>query len=145
MVTVPPVVPEQPALRRDPVVAYMSDRFTRPTPVRGDLVLDITDLCDTIVEMLHCHHSQMYEWLPYNHGVEAEVPHGERDRKSWLGEIFRQRHAGRVADTYRQRLIERYGPQRGAAIRLAEAYEISEYAAPLDDHARVRLFGCVES
>ncbi|HUG90842.1 MAG TPA: PIG-L family deacetylase, partial [Planctomycetaceae bacterium] len=29
MVTVPPVVPHVPALRRDPVVAYMSDLFTR--------------------------------------------------------------------------------------------------------------------
>ncbi len=36
------------------------------------------------VEMLHCHTSQMYEWLPYNSGVLDEVPAEEGDRKIWM-------------------------------------------------------------
>ena len=36
------------------------------------------------------------------------------------------RFAG-VADRFRDRLVERYGTERGAKIRYAEVFEISEY------------------
>ena len=36
-----------------------------------------------------------------------------------------------IADRYRDRLKELYGPERGAKIRHAEALEICEYGAPL--------------
>ncbi|HID77092.1 MAG TPA: PIG-L family deacetylase, partial [Planctomycetaceae bacterium] len=39
LVTVPNVLPDTPALRRDPVVAYMADLFTTPCPLRPDVVL----------------------------------------------------------------------------------------------------------
>src|SRR5574340_1504974 len=42
LVTVPHVVPEAPALRKDPVVAYMADLFTRPCALAPDVVLDVT-------------------------------------------------------------------------------------------------------
>ncbi|MCY2966071.1 MAG: PIG-L family deacetylase, partial [Planctomycetota bacterium] len=43
MVTVPSICPDTPILRRDPVVAMMNDRFTRPVPMRPDVVIDVTD------------------------------------------------------------------------------------------------------
>jgi LmbE family N-acetylglucosaminyl deacetylase len=139
MVTVPLVVPEVPALRKDPVVAYMNDLFTKPCPLDPDIVIDITDHVDTIVAMLACHRSQVYEWLPYNQGILDQVPNDERGRLAWLREWFLPRPR-KVADRFRDALIATYGPQRGPVIQFAEAYEISEYAAPLDAAARKRLF-----
>lgn len=56
---------------------------------------------------------------------------------------MRDFYAGRLranADRYRRRLIEVYGETRGRAVEWLEAFEISEYAAPLDDAAWRRLF-----
>jgi len=139
LVTVPAIVPEIPALRRDPVVAYLPDRFTRPNPLRGDVVLDVGEQLDTIVAMLVCHVSQVFEWLPYNLGILDQVPASERERRAWLGGWYRD-YLRPQANRYRQELTAAYGPTRGAAIEYAEVFEISEYAAPLDEAARRRLF-----
>ena len=63
MVTVPNVLRDVPALRKDPVVAYMADTFSKPIPLAAHVVLDVTDRIDTIVAMLACHRSQVFEWL----------------------------------------------------------------------------------
>lgn len=139
LVTVPLVVPEVPALRRDPVVAYMADFFNRPNPLTPDVVIDVTEQFPTIVEMLACHACQVFEWLPYNFGIESHVPPDSAGRQAWLTAWFATR-ARAVADRFRQRLQEVYGHERGSAIEFAEAYEISEYAAPLNPAARDRLF-----
>jgi len=49
-----------------PVIAYVSDRFSKPNPFRADVVVDIDDVIEIKMDMLDCHVSQMYEWLPYN-------------------------------------------------------------------------------
>jgi LmbE family N-acetylglucosaminyl deacetylase len=139
MVTVPHVVPEVPALRRDPVVAYMNDLFTKPCPLSADVVLDITPVVDEVVSLLACHRSQVFEWLPYNLQVEDMVPHDDPARWSWLREWYLARVRA-VADRYRSAVVARYGPSRGAAVQFAEVYEVSEYAARMDDSQRQRLF-----
>jgi len=134
MVTVPLVCPDVPALRSDPLVMYMPDRFTRPNPLRGDVVI-----VETIVRMMACHRSQFFEWLAYNHGYEEELPHGDDERFGFLLNWY-QRHLRPMADVYRDRLVETYGQQRGAAIEYAEVYEVSEYAAALTVDLRRRYF-----
>lgn len=138
LVTVPGIVPEAPILQRDPVVAYMVDRFTKPCPLSPDVVLDVTEQVDAIVDMLACHVSQMFEWLPFNRGEEF-VPTEPSARRAWLHDwyasIFRP-----VADRYRAELIAKYGPNRGASIEFAEVFEISEYAGAMDDEKRSWLF-----
>lgn len=139
LVTVPAVVPDTPHLRRDPVVGYLCDEFTKPTPLRPDVVLDVGDKFETIISMLACHESQLFEWLPYNERVEDKVPSDAAGRRQWVRDFY----AGRLranADRFRQRLIEVYGTKRGRAVQWVEAFEISEYASPLDDAARKRLF-----
>jgi LmbE family N-acetylglucosaminyl deacetylase len=142
MVTVPAIVPDVPALRSDPVVAYMPDRFTKPYPLQADAVVDITPYVDTVVQMLACHRSQVYEWLPYNRQMLDEVPPSEPQRLQWLRQWYLERIRPYAA-RYRERLIEVYGPRRGRAIEYCEVYEISEYAAPCDEHLRRRLFPVV--
>ena len=141
LVTVPPIVPSVPALRRDPVVAYMSDLFTRPCPLRPDIVLDVSDELDTIVSMLACHCSQVYEWLPYTQGLLDEVPPADEAaaRRAWLREWFAIR-ARRRSDHFRQALVNAFGEARARQIEFCEIYEISEYAASIAEPDRQRLF-----
>ncbi len=138
-VTVPAIVPDTPALRRDPVVGYLGDEFTRPTELRPDVVVDVGAKLDTILSMLACHESQLFEWLPYNERVEDRVPSDAPGRRRWVLDFYSAKLKAN-ADRFRQRLIETYGPSRGAGVGWVEAFEISEYAAPLDEAARARLF-----
>ncbi len=139
MVTVPHVCPDTPHLRKDPVVAYVWDEFTRPTELRGDVVVDVGEHVETIARMLACHESQLFEWLPYNWRMEEEVPTDAEERVAWARKLYEKRK-GDHTERYRERLIETYGPERGKEIRFAEVCEISEYASPLTEEARARLF-----
>jgi N-acetylglucosamine malate deacetylase 1 len=135
MVTVPKIVPNVPALRRDPVVAYMPDMFTRPAPMRADAIVDVAGDMETIVAMLACHASQFFDWLPYNLGVTDQVPDEAVGRIAWLHDwyasVIRQR-----AERYRDQLLD-----RAVGTEFIEMFEISEYARPLDAALRQRLFG----
>ncbi len=139
LVTVPHVVPEVPALRRDPVVGYLPDLFTRPVPLQADVVLDITDRIDTVTQMLACHRSQCFEWLPYLANALDQVPRDPAAEHAWLRQWYVRQIRPR-AERYRRELIATYGPERGSRIELAEMFEISQYGTPLDDEARARLF-----
>jgi len=139
MVTVPAIVPDAPHLKCDPVVAYLPDRFTRPSRLRGDAALDVGRKVETIVAMLACHRSQMFEWLPFNRSALGEVPSGEAERRGWLDAWFRD-HLRPMAVLYRRELMLAYGPERGGAIEFAEVFEVSEYASPLTPELRRRLF-----
>lgn len=130
MVTVPPVVPDVPALRDNPVIAYLSDHFTRPYPFTPTVVVDVEPVIEQVVDALDCHKSQFYEWLPFNHRHEEHVPASPSDRRGWLGERFRQRIAP-LAEKYRDLLIATYGQERGQRIRYIEAFEPCEYGSPL--------------
>jgi len=139
LVTVPNFLPEVPALFRDPVVAYMPDLFTRPYPMIADVVLDVTDRVDTILAMLACQRSQVFEWLPYEEGILETVPEDEGEKLVWLRRWYR-RHMLPRAEHFRQELIAAYGQQRGRQIEFVEVYELSDYAAAADAATRRRLF-----
>jgi LmbE family N-acetylglucosaminyl deacetylase len=139
MVTVPAVAADTPHLARDPVIAYLPDQFQKPYPFRPSVVVDVGGVFDQIVEMLHCHQSQFYEWLPYNQGRLDEVPQGNEERRGWLAAAVRAR-LEELADRYRDLLVDTYGPKRGKEVRTIEAFEACEYGAPLDDAAVRRLF-----
>ncbi|HWB10367.1 MAG TPA: PIG-L deacetylase family protein [Pirellulales bacterium] len=139
LVTVPALVPDAPALARDPVVAFLPDRFTKPAPLAGDVVVDVADHLDQIIDMLACHRSQVFEWLPFNQRLSHQLPNDEPGRRRWLRDWYLERLRPQ-ADRYRQELVERYGEAHGNAIEFAEVFEISEYAAPLDETLRERLF-----
>ncbi|MFL5244527.1 MAG: PIG-L deacetylase family protein [Gemmataceae bacterium] len=137
LVTVPAVVPDTPHLSRDPVIAYLPDHFQKPYPFQPAVVVDVGDVFDEIVAMLHCHTSQFYEWLPFNQG--NQVPSGDDERRHWLAAAVRAR-LEKLADRYRALLVKTYGPKRGQEIRTIEAFEACEYGAPLDEAAIRLLF-----
>lgn len=139
MVTVPRIVPDVPILPRDPVVAYLPDLFTRPNPLRADVVVDVTAQMHTIVQLLACYPSQVFEWMPFNQGRLDQVPHDEAGRllwlRTWIEDVKRP-----FTERYHDRILDLYGAEQGQAIAYVEVLEISEYATPLDAQGKKRLF-----
>ncbi|WP_436925623.1 PIG-L deacetylase family protein [Halosimplex amylolyticum] len=143
MVTVPNVCPDAPALRSNPVFAYLLDTFERPYPFTPDVFVPVGDAAlERKYDALDCHESQMYEWLPYNKGSLDAVPSDPDDRREWLATdplpgLQQMRDA---ADRFRDRLVDRYGEQRGTEIDYLEAFEVSEYGGELTDELAEDLF-----
>jgi LmbE family N-acetylglucosaminyl deacetylase len=139
LVTVPAVCTDAPHLERSPVILYFSDAFKKPCRFEPHVVVDIDGQLGRLIDMLSCHESQFYEWLPYNAGILEQVPAGKAERRAWLAERVGRRLRP-LADRCRDLLVATYGPQRGGQVRHVEAFEVSEYGAPLDEAARARLF-----
>jgi len=81
----------------------------------------------------------MAEWLPWIGGYQAELPDDPAKR---LGYVRTQAASGAAeeADRFRDALVNKYGPLKGGSVRYAEAYEISEYGAPLSAERVQALF-----
>lgn len=139
MVTVPLICEDTPALPRNPVFAYFPDAFTKPAPFAPAVAVDITGVMDAKQAMLHYHESQFYEWLPFLAGKLADVPVDETERRRFL--FDRWSHLS-DPEPWRDLLIRLYGEERGRAVRFAEALEVSEYGAPLDDATKRLIIGC---
>ena len=140
MVTVPYFCPDTPHLERNPVFLSYEDRFTRPDPMRGDIVVAIDDVVEKKLAAVEAMPSQFYEGGA-NGGpalVPADEP-GKARRKTEVREGFKKRFAS-TAQRFRDKLRELYGAQRGDAVQYAEAFEISEYGRrPTAEEIR-RLF-----
>ena len=128
MVTVPTILPEVPFLEKNPMFLFMSDGFIHPEPFRADVCIAIDDVIEKKIDMYHQHTSQMYEWLPFNRGDLDKVPASDEERRKWLGET---RKSGSNAATYRDKLIELYGAEKGSEIQFCEAFQDSGYGARL--------------
>lgn len=153
LLIVPHECPDAPAMRKMPVILYNEDRFRYP-PFQPDIVIDIGAEIDVKLQIADINESQVYEWLPYTDG--HEVPEGREERFAWLKGMeitenttdeeimaaprgYAVRFA-RTAARFRRELIERYGEERGAKVRYAEAFEWCEYGAKMTEEIRQALF-----
>lgn len=139
MITVPAVAPGTRHLMKNPVIMYLPDEFQRPYPFQPAVAIDVGPVLLKIVDMLSCHISQFYEWLPYNTRTLDQVPPSPSARKNWLADQVKSR-LRKQAERYRALLNECYGTARGRSIEFAEAFEPCEYGAPFDDTVRRHLF-----
>ena len=139
MVIVPHIVPEVPALRVNPVIAYLSDHFHRPRPFHPTVVVDVEPVLERIIDQMECHRSQFFEWLPYTLCQEDTFPRDAAAERAYAREFYEQFN-GPLADRYRELIIDTYGKKRGRKIRWIEAFEPCEYGSPLTEEARDRLF-----
>jgi len=136
MVVVPNICPDTPALRKNPVFLYFEDRFQKPAPFHPDVAIDIDDVFDLKIAALDAHVSQFYEWLPWVDGKLDSVPHDPSARRRWLAET----EAGEITPAVRQALEKWYGPERGAKVKHAEAFEVCEYGRQPSDAELRELF-----
>jgi LmbE family N-acetylglucosaminyl deacetylase len=139
LLTVPAIAPDAPALSRMPVIMYLSDEFQRPYPFSPSVVVDIEPVLESIVEMLACHRSQFFDWLPYNRGELDRVPSGLDRQRQWLRDWYLSLIEP-LAVRYREPLVAAYGAERGRQIRYIEAFETCEYGVPLTLELQQRLF-----
>ncbi|MCA9190526.1 MAG: PIG-L family deacetylase [Planctomycetales bacterium] len=136
MVTVPHVCPESPALKFDPVVAYMCDLFTRPCKFRPDIVLLTAEEGRQVVDMVACHASQVFQWLPFHDGLMDQLPNDYSARLVWLEGWLRGLHMLRHEHFSNE--LQRLGVT--AAAGPIELYEVSEYAGRMHSDHREWLF-----
>jgi LmbE family N-acetylglucosaminyl deacetylase len=129
---VPAVCPEVPCLRYMPAILSFIDSFKRPCEFRADIAVDIGFAVDTKTRMLDCHRSQFYDWLPWVENDPDPVPEGDREKLEWLGKKVRARDAASAARC-REQLAARYGEARASRVECAEAFEVSEYGAPIPE------------
>lgn len=142
MVTVPFFCPDVTPLKTNPVFLYSSDRFKKPYPFKADIAVSVDDVFDRKLDAIHQMPSQVYEGGA--NGSEESVKdippaNDEAARKVWLRKRWEGRQGGEAAQ-FRDALVKWYGPEKGASVKYAEAYEICEYGRrPADAEIR-RLF-----
>ena len=136
MVVVPNIAPDTPALRKNPVFMYFQDNFQRPNPFRPDVAVSIDDVIEKKLDMMDAHVSQFYEWLPWVAGNLDTVPRDAAARRRWLAET----RSGRPSAAVREVLVKWYGPEKGNAVRHAEAFEVCEYGTRPDEALIRKLF-----
>ncbi len=156
LLTVPNECPDAPAMRYMPVIMYNEDHFQYP-PFEPNVVLDMDEEIDVKLKIADLNVCQVYEWLPYTYGTLDQVPTDKAERFEWLKganitaettdeEVLagdENAYAIRYAQTaalFRDKLIERYGKERGSKIRYAEAFQISEYGKQPDEAFMKELF-----
>ncbi len=157
LLIVPHFCPDVPAMKEMPVIMHYYDRFQNP-PFQADVVISTDDVYDRKVEMLSCHVSQVFEWLPYTYGTLDQVPEGRAERLEWLREpkvpeivdervlsMKKGNPSGEFSNAittvkYRQKLVERYGEEKGRKVRLSEALALCEYGKPLTEENMKKYF-----
>jgi len=142
MVTVPFVCSDVPPLKRNPLFLYSSDGFRKPYPFEGDIVVSVDDVFDQKLTAIHELASQHYEGgANGSEEYEKSVPPAsdEAGRKAWLRERWAGRQSG-LANRFRNALLKRYGAEKGAAVKYAEAFEICEYGRQPSEDEIKKLF-----
>ncbi len=127
MVGVPFFTAGVPALKRNPVYLYTSDRFQRPNPFRADIAVGIDDVMDPTLDALLLMESQIQEGGADGHAglYPADEP-GRRQRRDEVRANLARRYAAQ-ADQYRDALVQFYGAERARGIHYAQAFELCEY------------------
>ncbi|MEW6237471.1 MAG: PIG-L family deacetylase [Candidatus Omnitrophota bacterium] len=139
MVVVPNVCPDVPALRKNPFFFYVWDAYRKPYPFQVDAAVDVDGVMAKKLDMMHCHESQFYEWLPYVENSLDSVPASDSERRKWLEESWGEWLCA-MTDCARGWLAERYGNAKAAAIRWAEPFELCEYGSRPSEQDWERLF-----
>ncbi|QDV71086.1 Mycothiol S-conjugate amidase [Rosistilla carotiformis] len=142
MVTVPYFCPDVPALKKNPLFLYSSDRFKKPYPFDPDIAVAIDDVFEQKVDALMALESQTFEGGALGSAEKmAQVPPASQPelRRQWLRERWDQR-AGGESRQYRQALNRWYGPERGEQVKYAEAFEICEYGLQPSDEEIRKMF-----
>ena len=129
MVAVPFFCPDVPALKKNPVFLYASDRFRKPYPFKADIAVSIDDVFETKVEAIAELESQVFEGGALGNAEKAAQAPPARHQELRLAKVREVWHnrAGGEARNYRDTLIHWYGEEQGKAVKYAEAFEICEY------------------
>ena len=140
MVTVPFFCPDVPAMKKNPVFMYYTDRFLKPAPSKPDIVVSIDPVIDQKLDALAVMVSQFAEG-----GANGSAdlypgdPAGQQQRQRQVRENFSRRfHA--VTSRFANELAAWYPGDAGKSVQHAEAFEVCEYGSQPDKAQLKRLF-----
>lgn len=130
MVTVRFFCNDVPQMAKNPVFLYVSDGFQKPNPFQPDVVVATDSAMPKKQDAIWKLQSQIESlWATGNFEKVVPIPTDPAGREA-RRQQQNDRTAGRdkaVADKYRDKLIDLYGPEKGKAVKYAEAFEICEY------------------
>ncbi len=141
MVTVPFFCPDTPHLTKNPIFLHCYDRFKQPAPFKPDVVVSIDDVIDKKISALCLMESQFVE--RGCGGSDALTPKNAQEKEAAQERVrkaFRHR-SSRIAEDFRDKLIELYGEEKGKRIKYAEAFQVCEYGRQPSQKELKRLFG----
>jgi LmbE family N-acetylglucosaminyl deacetylase len=140
MVTVPFICPDEPVLKNNPVFMYYADRFQKPYPFQGDVVVSVDAVMEKKLDALAVMESQFLEGGA--NGEEKMIPRSAEQRTQFVKKV-RDGHASRnrgVAERFRKELGEWYGQGAAGNMKYAEAFEICEYGRRPEKAELKKLF-----
>jgi LmbE family N-acetylglucosaminyl deacetylase len=130
MVTVKFFCPDVPQMAKNPIFLYVSDGFQKPNPFQPDVIVATDSVMEKKQEAIWKLESQIESlWATGNFEKVVPIP-TEPAARAARRKQQDDRTAGRdraVAERFRDKLIELYGPEKGRAVQYAEAFEICEY------------------
>lgn len=138
MLKVPKAVPEIAATRKDPCFFFSVVKEQYMRELRPAFCIPIDTVFEQKFRALHCHESQMYEWLPWVSGMTEPVPE-EKDARlkfliNWRAGAYRN-----IADKYRDMLVSQYG-QDGKKVRYAEMVFYAPFGRQLNENELKTVF-----
>jgi LmbE family N-acetylglucosaminyl deacetylase len=127
MVTVPFFCPDVPALKKNPVFLYYTDRFQKPNPSKADIAVDIDSVIEKKLDALAFMESQFLEGGCGGNASLAPDDSAQRQARIKQVRESQDKRFRSIADRFRKELTDWYGTERGAKIQHAEAFELCEY------------------
>lgn len=135
---VPHWIPEAPVQRKRPVILFATDTFSQPRPLRPDVMVDAEPYLEQWCEGVNCHVSQVYEWLPWDSGYQAELAKVKESKEARNAYLIRHWAGRKKNDAKRFAAVwgERYPDV--PVPKYVEVFEVSEYGRTpsADDLAR---------
>jgi hypothetical protein len=127
MVAVPFFCPEVPALQKNPVFLYKSDRFQKPNPFVADVAVGIDEVIEPTLDALLEMVSQIHEGGANGSAdLYPSDPAARKKRDAQVRQSLARRYAA-GATQYRDLLTKFYGAEKAKQIKYAQAFEVCEY------------------
>jgi LmbE family N-acetylglucosaminyl deacetylase len=140
MVTVPFFCPDVPAMQKNPVFMYYTDRFQKPAPSKPDIVISIDPVLEQKLDALGVMISQFAEGgANGSAALYPNDPAGQQKRQRDVRENFSRRFKGTAA-RFNKELAVWYPGDAANAVKHAEAFEICEYGSQPNPNELKRLF-----
>jgi LmbE family N-acetylglucosaminyl deacetylase len=138
LVTVPKILPEVPALEKNPLFLYTRGRYSNRQKPSPDIVVDITPVVREKAHLIDAHASQIYEWLPWINRSTEVIPETQEGRLEYvLNEYVLKRGEIKAEDLP---VVEKWYGSSTKTVTTIEAFEICEFGRKVTDQDIRALF-----
>lgn len=140
MVAVPFFCPDEPPLKQNPVFMYTPIYAKIAHAFNPDIVVGIDATAGLKAKALACLESQFYEGGALgNANLIPSDPARQSERRQQVAQTLRDRDTN-LANRYRDKLIELYGPDRGKQIQAAEAFQLCPFGRQPTKDELLKMF-----